>query len=87
MSRPAVFSIANMAIGLVRTVVTYTFSEFEDGRKADYDTHGVVISFLPNRKFEEHALETQTTDRIEIQVHLQGDVWEGVGEAPFAKYI
>ena len=30
--------------------------ELEDGRKADYDTHctvGVVISFLPKRKFEE----------------------------------
>ena len=38
------------------------------GGKAGYDTHctvGVVTSFLPKRKFEEHAFqrtETQTTD-------------------------
>ena len=42
------------------------FSDSEDGRKADYDTHctvGVVISFLPKRNFQKHGLY-QAKDKI-----------------------
>ena len=59
-----------VALGLVRTIVPYTILELEDGRKADYDTHctvGVVISFLPKRKFEELAFQLTEGFKTQLQ--------------------
>ena len=68
----AVFKRPQTPDALLKAAVPGKFLELEDGRKADYETHctvGLVISFLPKRNFQKHALE-HTHPHTQAQIKM-----------------